>query len=429
MTTIPVNAPIAASLARVARLRGAFALLITAGLLLVALIMVAGLVQGRDASNGARSIPDPERVAAAMPAPPPVPPTVLADVTADQARVSNAALPFAEGRVLPARPMLYAGAPADRVAALTCLAAAAWWEAGDDPAGERAVAQVVLNRLRHPAFPKTVCGVVFQGAERATGCQFTFACDGALARVPSAPAWRRARGVADAALAGHVEAAVGTATHYHTDWVVPYWRASLVKIAKVGTQIFYRWPGAWATPPASRGMPRPIETIDPRLVALAGPGLAVPSPRLPFIVPDEPANIPGILVPPPVPAIVAPPSVARAALHGGEVRLADGNGQFAVLLGSDAAPDSYAQTAAALCRDRADCLVWGWLDARQMPRALPFVPNGINGMTFLYRKSSAMGGAQPYWNCGQHPRREKAECLPGTFAIQPSDDMAIASVH
>ncbi|MGJ3626051.1 cell wall hydrolase [Sphingomonas sp. MMS24-JH45] len=83
--------------------------------------------------------------------------------------------------------------------------------------------QVVLNRLRHPAFPKTVCGVVFQGAERSTGCQFTFTCDGALARQPSPLAWDRARKVAAAALAGAVYRPVGYATHYHTDWVVPYW--------------------------------------------------------------------------------------------------------------------------------------------------------------------------------------------------------------
>src|SRR3546814_17214212 len=85
---------------------------------------------------------------------------------------------------------------------------------------------IVLNRVRHPAFPKTVCGVVFQGSERSTGCQFTFTCDGALTRRFSDAAWDRARDIAKAALTGHVAKAVGYATHYHTDWVVPYWSRS-----------------------------------------------------------------------------------------------------------------------------------------------------------------------------------------------------------
>ena len=97
------------------------------------------------------------------------------------------------------------------------------YEAGDDPAGQRAVAQVVLNRVRHPAFPKTVCGVVFEGQDRTTGCQFTFSCDGALTRWSPSPAlWTAARQIATAALTGTVYRPVGYATHYHTDWVVPY---------------------------------------------------------------------------------------------------------------------------------------------------------------------------------------------------------------
>src|SRR3546814_109789 len=123
-----------------------------------------------------------------------------------------------------ARPFIFSGSPVDLARATDCLAAAQLYEAGDDAVGERAVAQVVLNRVRHPAFPKTVCGVVFQGQERATGCQFTFTCDGALARAPTQAAWERARDIARSALAGKVYRPVGYATHYHTDWVGPYWR-------------------------------------------------------------------------------------------------------------------------------------------------------------------------------------------------------------
>src|SRR5690606_26226798 len=131
----------------------------------------------------------------------------------------------AEVRAEPARPFILESAAAeDRGRALSCLTAAIYYEAGAESAnGQRAVAQVVLNRLRHPNFPKTVCGVVFEGAERATGCQFTFTCDGSLARAPSAAGWKRAEAVAEAALDGFVDEAVGHATHYHAVYVVPYW--------------------------------------------------------------------------------------------------------------------------------------------------------------------------------------------------------------
>jgi hypothetical protein len=136
-------------------------------------------------------------------------------------------------------------AAADRAQAVNCLSEAVYYEAGYEPAdGQRAVAQVILNRVRDPNFPDTVCGVVYQGWWRRTGCQFSFVCDGSLVRrPPTEEEWGRARVVAEQALDGHVETAVGAATHYHTDYVKPYWRRSLVEVAAVGTHIFYRWPG------------------------------------------------------------------------------------------------------------------------------------------------------------------------------------------
>jgi hypothetical protein len=108
----------------------------------------------------------------------------------------------------------------------------------------------VLNRVRHPAYPASVCGVVYQGHERPTGCQFTFTCDGSLLRAPMRAYWDRARLVAQAAMNGYVYAPVGNATHYHTSYVVPYWASSLVKSAVVGAHIFYRWAGSWGRPAA-----------------------------------------------------------------------------------------------------------------------------------------------------------------------------------
>jgi spore germination cell wall hydrolase CwlJ-like protein len=159
---------------------------------------------------------------------PPVEPIKLQEVAPEDARAINAAIPFSTLPNPAARAFSLSGVADSQARAVDCLAAAGYYEAGDDAKGQRAVAQVIINRMRHPAFPKTICGVVFQGSERSTGCQFTFTCDGAMLRYsPSPAAWQRARDVARMALNGSVYRPVGYATHYHTNWVVPYWSASL----------------------------------------------------------------------------------------------------------------------------------------------------------------------------------------------------------
>jgi hypothetical protein len=138
-------------------------------------------------------------------------------------------------------PLLADASSADRERALDCLAAAVHYEAAGEPlAGQQAVAQVVVNRLRTPGYPKSVCGVVFQGSDLPTGCQFTFTCDGSLGRRPSPSAWSRARAVAERTLDGFVMTAVGSATNYHADYVRPYWSAALTRIVQIGAHIFYR---------------------------------------------------------------------------------------------------------------------------------------------------------------------------------------------
>ncbi|OYW50889.1 MAG: cell wall hydrolase [Novosphingobium sp. 28-62-57] len=149
-----------------------------------------------------------------------------------------------------ARPILATGTTEDRWRALQCLTTAIYYEAASEPdAGQRAVAQVVLNRVAHPAWPNTVCGVVYQGSERPS-CQFSFACDGSLARKPMKAFWDRARRVAADALAGNVYAPVGLATHYHTTAVHPYWAPSLSFIGTIGAHRFYNWAGAAGKPSA-----------------------------------------------------------------------------------------------------------------------------------------------------------------------------------
>ncbi|NKJ41201.1 cell wall hydrolase [Novosphingobium sp. SG720] len=160
-----------------------------------------------------------------------------------------------------ARPLFASGSGEDRWRALQCLTTAIYYEAASEPdAGQRAVAQVVLNRVAHPAFPKTVCGVVYQGSER-PGCQFSFACDGAMARRPVQQFWDRARRVAADALAGNVFAPVGLATHYHTSAVHPLWADKLAFIGTIGAHRFYRWAGTAGLPAAFTGTYRGAEPL------------------------------------------------------------------------------------------------------------------------------------------------------------------------
>jgi Cell Wall Hydrolase len=180
--------------------------------------------------------------------------------------------------------------PQDNLRAALCLTSAIYYEAANEPdEGQRAVAQVVLNRVRHPAFPKTVCDVVYQGTERpGVMCQFTFACDGAMARTPALGPWMRARRVAQAALAGSIYAPVGLSTNYHTLSVAPSWGKTLTPTAIVGAHIFYRLPGGAGGPAAFAAryvgrepLPGPrAKFIDPNappiIFAAAGTGSLTP---------------------------------------------------------------------------------------------------------------------------------------------------------
>ncbi|ESQ74357.1 hypothetical protein ABAC402_14590 [Asticcacaulis sp. AC402] len=127
---------------------------------------------------------------------------------------------------------------------LDCLTQGVYYEArGEGIDGMRAVAQVILNRVRHPAYPKSVCSVVYQGAHLRTSCQFSFTCNGALGRPLEKWAWRRAGEVAQAALGGYVMPAVGTATSFHTTGVRPRWSGTMERVTQVGTHIFYQFRG------------------------------------------------------------------------------------------------------------------------------------------------------------------------------------------
>lgn len=239
-------------MSRFRRTWGAAALLAVCGVAMIAAVMAiyastsssptAWQISGRADERAAHAPVEPEAF------------TFREDITPLQAAEINAAVPVSDEPILPAKSFAILSpstAGTTQLSAVDCLTAAVYYEAASESAtGQRAVAQVILNRMRHPAYPNSVCGVVFQGSQRTTGCQFTFTCDGSLRRRPSASGWLRARSVATAALAGYVEPAVGYATHYHTTYVVPYWSGSLTKLRTVGSHIFYRWSGNNGTPRA-----------------------------------------------------------------------------------------------------------------------------------------------------------------------------------
>ncbi len=181
-------------------------------------------------------------------------PTLGFGATGLDAMKLNAATPDASEFLRVAQPFAFKPATAeDRRRALRCLTQGIYYEAALEPTeGQEAVAQVILNRVRDPNYPDSICGVVFEGAERTTGCQFSFTCDGALSQPPVAWAWNRARQVAERALAGHVATRVGTATHYHADYVRPWWAPTLNKLTQIGAHIFYRWKGVYGEPAAFR---------------------------------------------------------------------------------------------------------------------------------------------------------------------------------
>ncbi|ABC63685.1 cell wall hydrolase [Erythrobacter litoralis] len=169
------------------------------------------------------------------------------------------------------------GTGVDKARALQCLATAVYYEAASESlGGQKAVAQVVLNRVAHPTYPRSVCGVVYQGSERVTGCQFSFTCDGSLRRKPSVGGWARAQRVAREALDGDVYAPVGLATHYHTTWINPYWASSLDHVGTIGAHRFYRWRGSAGKPGAFR------------TVYIGGEPLPRPSARAASIASDTP---------------------------------------------------------------------------------------------------------------------------------------------
>jgi len=295
----------------------------------LSILATAGAPAATHTSHPRAHPPEPANIInPANPSPPGlVGPQLFAPVSAEAAVLINAQTPISSLPNPPAQPFaIHAAAPEDRSRALGCLTAAVYYEAGNQGAqGEAAVAQVVLNRVRSPVFPKTVCGVVYQGSNLPTGCQFTFTCDGSLARPPSPAGWRTAQFIAGRALDGYVETSVGEATHYHAVYVVPSWRLTVTKVAQIGLHIFYRWTGRLGAPAAFEGVyagnegarsPSGDIVVEAPVAAMAvaaDPSADAPEPPAPLRVVARFEPTAPVTAPPIIATLAAGPTMASAA--------------------------------------------------------------------------------------------------------------------
>lgn len=348
-------------------------------------------------------------------APPVIEPVEYLDVTREAARLMNRAVPFSKEPNPPAAPLALRLSPLDEARAIDCLAAAAWYEAGDDAVGEQAVVQVVLNRMRHPAFPNTVCGVVFQGSERATGCQFSFTCDGSLRRTPSPAAWARAQAAGAAGLHGLVFTPVGYATHYHTDWVVPNWSSSVDKIVAVKTHLFFRWRGANGKPGAFRQTHAGEEPIIKALASLSPAHRPVAPPAL---LPDTGATL--------VPATSAASEATSApvpatALRGNTLKQSDSaSNLYVIQIDPSAFSGTLALVGLNVCKvaNGKACTVVGFLGApgRVASSATGRITWPDRTPDFYYYSDPSRGRETVYWNCKPFPRPNPAQCLPDNYS-------------
>ncbi len=371
-------------------------------------------------------------------APPPVEPLILKQVPQDYARQVNAATPFTALPVPAAAPFKFAGSQLDLARATDCLAATIYYEAGNETlAGQMAVAQVVLNRARHPAFPHTVCGVVFQGHERATGCQFSYTCDGSIfRRQPSAQAWEAARTIARSMLSGNVYKPVGTATHYHTDWVIPYWSAKLDKVRAEQTHLFFRWAGFWGTPKAFRATYVGGEEAFPALAALSPAHIAPAADPAAGVLGQidlskelasdfgattgnmtafdgatlGSADLSAL-------AIGSSPALATPETATAAQTIADpAKGQFLINVSATASTTSLRALAGQMCGARDYCKVLGWTNGSDLPRGFPVSDSQLNSLAFSFLRDRSRGFEKALWNCRIYSAAGSNDCMRGRGA-------------
>jgi Cell Wall Hydrolase len=406
--------------------------LIALGLVLLGALLIVA-VQYRPWSRAGQEALGNDVIIALHGTPPPVEPLILKQVPQDYARQVNSATPFTQLPVPSAAPFQFVGSATDMSRATDCLAATIYYEAGNEAlAGQMAVAQVVLNRTRHPAYPHTICGVVFQGHERSTGCQFSYTCDGSIfRRQPSPQAWDSARVIARAMIGGTVYKPVGTATHYHTDWVIPYWSAKLDKVRAEQSHLFFRWTGFWGTPKAFRARYVGGEEAFPKLASL--------SPAHAVAMVDPAAGVLGqIDLSKELATDFGATTGNMTAFDGATLGSADlatmtigGSpaldvpatagqtvadplkGQFLLRVNSTSSPSALQALAEQTCGTRAYCKVLGWTDANELPRGFPVSDSSLSSLSFSYLRDTSRGFEKALFNCRVYAGADPRQCMRG----------------
>ncbi|WP_435417857.1 cell wall hydrolase [Parerythrobacter aurantius] len=332
---------------------------------------------------------------------------VLSDLAPLDARARNAIVELAAIGPGTAAPFRFRGSSDDRRRARECLALAGMAEAGSGDGDQRAVMQVILNRVRHPAFAKTVCGVVFEGSQRATGCQFSFTCDGSLARRYSDAAWTAARQRAEQMLGGATYAPVGNATHFHADFVYPWWSPKLDKVAQVGPHIFFRWRGPWgaATALSARyagSEPDPLPLRQRALEVAAAHPLPVPGSTETLL--ETGSAVRSITA---SPAAAKPAQASDSAAPGSPAP-----GVHFVLVSASDSPAALVDKARMLCPGDRYCQVYGWDDPTAIPAKLPISPDARRALRFSFLPARAGNAEAVFFDCQLFPAPSPGSCLP-----------------
>ncbi len=349
-------------------------------------------------------------VTVGIPPLPTVGPMVYKSVSQDQARKFNAEIPMSTKPIISAAPFILFNGEKDRERAIDCLAATVYYEAGNEAIeGQMAVVQVVLNRVRHPAYPKSICGVVFQGHERRTGCQFSYTCDGSiLRRRPGAEQWNRLRGLAKAMTNGLVYAPVGLATHYHTDWVFPVWSTRLEKVRVERTHLFFRYFGYWGTPKAFSGRYASSEPSFIKMSILSPAHLAAGEQK------PEIANVAGEAIAAVADLPQIEPGLAPISMENVAAEITPenkGKDTFILYIDPLLEPEALTGMARNACGDHKKCKVLAWADQGLMPKGLPIQPDDRKSMAFSYQRGSGRNSERSAWNCDLFPREKQSECL------------------
>lgn len=298
----------------------------------------------------------------------------------------------------------FLGPAGDRDRAIDCLAVAAWYEAGNDFDGQRSVMQVVLNRVAHPSFPKSVCGVVFEGSHRNTGCQFTFTCDGSMARRrPSPAAMARARAIATLALKSTIYPEVLQATHYHADYVLPWWSSKLVRLGKVGPHIFYRWPGARG---ALSGRPSSASEAELALLTFQAVSRAGSPATSSVAEGNQLAAASSAITAPSWQAEMAAGSMVAVA----PAPKTDGAIFFAV---DSASPSGrWAVSALGKCAGQTGCRVLAYENQERLALNSTTSARAREKPIFLFVRDAASGVELALWDCEKVERPAASQCLP-----------------